>query len=95
MNVSSVPSIFLKMRGFEEGCGLPVETRIYDAEMDKTTDLAEIDGHENELKKLKSQFGWLQVTRVKLLMDLIFVCGSCVSISPYSDSQSNGYPFSL
>ena len=55
-----------------------METRIYDAEMDKTTDLAKIDEHEKELNKLKSQFGWLQVTRVKLLMDLIFVCESCL-----------------
>jgi hypothetical protein len=59
-----------------------VETRIYDAEMDKTTDLAKIDDHEKELSKLKAQFGWLQVTRVKLFMDLIFVCAySCVSIN--------------
>lgn len=51
-----------------------METRIYDAEMDKTTDLAKIDDHEKELNKLKAQFGWLHVTRVKLLMDLVFVC---------------------
>ena len=51
-----------------------VETRIYDAEMDKTADLARIDEHEKELNKLRSQYGWLQITRVKLLMDLVFVC---------------------
>lgn len=51
-----------------------METRIYDAEMDKTADLARIDEHEKELNKLRSQYGWLQVTRVKLLMDLVFVC---------------------
>lgn len=42
--------------------------------MDKTTDLARIDEHEKELNKLRAQYGWLHVTRVKLLMDLVFVC---------------------
>jgi len=60
-------------RAMVKGMLRELETRIYDAEMDKTTDLAKIDEHEKELNKLKSQFGWLQVTRAKLLMDLIFV----------------------
>lgn len=52
----------------------PVEGRIYDAEMDKTVDLAKLDLDEEELKKLKGQYGWLKVSRTKLLMDLVFVC---------------------
>jgi len=60
-------------RAMVKGMLRELESRIYDAEMDKTSDLARIDEHEKDLHKLKRQFGWLQITRIKLLMDLIFV----------------------
>ena len=51
-----------------------METRLYDAEMDKTADQDKLDADEVELQKLKSQYGWLKVSRTKLLFDLVFVC---------------------
>jgi len=47
--------------------------RIYEAEMEKTGDLSRIEEDEEELKKLQSQYSWLQLSRVKLLSDLVFV----------------------
>lgn len=46
---------------------------------------------EQELGKLRTQHHWLQVSRMKLLMDLIFVCTS--TISP-GDSLPCPYTFS-
>ncbi|KAF8313439.1 hypothetical protein DL93DRAFT_2081144 [Clavulina sp. PMI_390] len=61
-------------RAMVKGMLRELEARLYDAEMDKTTDLEKIDEQEKELSRLKSQFGWLAVTRLKLLLDLTFVC---------------------
>lgn len=56
---------------------LLVEGRLYTESMSGATakskpKSSKID--EKELSRLRNQDYWLQVTRVKLLMDLIFVC---------------------
>lgn len=53
---------------------MTVEGRIYEAEMEKSIELSRVEEDEEELKKLKAQYGWLRISRVKLFMDLIFVC---------------------
>lgn len=72
----SAPVQLVTPFGFADSCGpaLVVETRIYDGEMEKSTDLAVLDEDEEELRKLKYQYGWLKVSRMKLCLDLVFVC---------------------
>jgi len=55
----------------------PVESRLYAESMSGATakskpKATKID--EKELTRLRNQDYWLQITRTKLLMDLIFVC---------------------
>jgi len=39
---------------------------------------------EKELEKYKRQYYWLRVSRLKLLMDLIFVCAYIVAPGEFS-----------
>jgi hypothetical protein len=55
-----------------------VEERLYAATMGDLTASTMMDtaADDAELERLKKQYGWLQVSQMKLLMDLTFVCAS-------------------
>ncbi|KAF8319555.1 uncharacterized protein EI90DRAFT_2629500 [Cantharellus anzutake] len=73
-------------RAMVKGMLHELQERIYDAGLEMGTDTAEIEEDEAELKKLKAQYGWLQVTRMKLLMDLIFVSYDVFKLQKAKDS---------
>jgi len=50
-----------------------LQERMYDTGIERSTGTSRDEEDEAELKKLRAQYGWLQVTKMKLLMDLIFV----------------------
>ncbi len=59
-----------------------VQERMYDTGIERSTGTSRDEEDEAELKKLRAQYGWLQITKMKLLMDLIFVCAF---VSPQID----------
>jgi hypothetical protein len=46
--------------------------------------LAALEQDEDDLETLKSRYKWLQVSRMKLLCDLVFVCKCFISLASIS-----------
>jgi len=73
-------------RAMVKGMLHELQERIYDAGIEKSIGGSRDEEDEAELKKLKAQYGWLQVSRIKLLMDLIFVSYDVFKLQRAKDS---------